>query len=164
MFSGQARMQGAYAGNGSESGGEEHWFLAGGAASGAAGNRRAGASAAGRRAAAHLATGLRGEEEALFHLRGLGYTIVARRWTSPRARGDADLIGWDGEWLCFIEVKTRTGRDWVPAGVRGRWSEAGDAAAAGAGVSEGISGGAAAKLSGAVRCGFGVSHDAGGRN
>ena len=114
--------------------------------------------------AAHLATGLRGEEEALFHLRGLGYTIVDRRWTSPRARGDADLIGWDGEWLCFIEVKTRTGRDWVPAGVRGRWSEAGDAAAAGAGVSEGISGGAAAKLSGAVRCGFGVSHDAGGRN
>jgi putative endonuclease len=66
-------------------------------------------------AAVHLETGLRGEEEALFHLRRLGYTIVARRWTSPRARGDVDLIGWDGEWLCFIEVKTRTGRDWVPA-------------------------------------------------
>ena len=65
--------------------------------------------------AAHLATGLRGEEEALFHLRRLGYTIVARRWTSPKARGDVDLIGWEGEWLCFIEVKARTGRDRVPA-------------------------------------------------
>jgi putative endonuclease len=26
-----------------------------------------------------------------------------------------DLIGWEGEWLCLIEVKTRTGRDRVPA-------------------------------------------------
>jgi putative endonuclease len=66
-------------------------------------------------AAAHLETGLRGEEAALFHLRRQGYTIVARRWTSPRARGDVDLIGWHGEWLCFVEVKTRTGRDLVPA-------------------------------------------------
>jgi putative endonuclease len=65
--------------------------------------------------AAHLATGLRGEEEALFHLRRHGYIIVARRWTSPKARGDVDLIGWQGECLCFIEVKARTGRDLVPA-------------------------------------------------
>jgi putative endonuclease len=61
--------------------------------------------------AEHLATGMRGEREALFHLRKLGYTIVARRWKSAKLRGDVDLIGWDGEWLCFIEVKTRTGRD-----------------------------------------------------
>jgi putative endonuclease len=66
-------------------------------------------------AAPHLATGLRGEEEALFHLRGLGYVIVARRWKTPKVLGDVDLIGWDGETLCFIEVKTRTGRDIVPA-------------------------------------------------
>lgn len=59
----------------------------------------------------HLATGLRGEREALFHLRSLGYTVVARRWKSVKLRGDVDLIGWDGDWLCFIEVKTRTGRD-----------------------------------------------------
>jgi putative endonuclease len=63
------------------------------------------------RRAEHLATGLRGEREALFHLRKLGYTVVARRWKSAKLRGDVDLIGWDGEWLCFIEVKTRTGRD-----------------------------------------------------
>lgn len=65
----------------------------------------------GSRVADHLATGTRGEREALFHLRSLGYTVVARRWKSAKLRGDVDLIGWDGEWLCFIEVKTRTGRD-----------------------------------------------------
>lgn len=65
----------------------------------------------GSRGAEHLATGLRGEREALFHLRTLGYTVVARRWKSAKLRGDVDLIGWDGEWLCFVEVKTRTGRD-----------------------------------------------------
>jgi putative endonuclease len=61
--------------------------------------------------AEHLATGLRGEREALFHLRSLGYTVVAQRWKSAKLRGDVDLIGWDGDWLCFVEVKTRTGRD-----------------------------------------------------
>lgn len=65
----------------------------------------------GTRLAAHLSTGVRGEREALFHLRKLGYTVVARRWRSAKLRGDVDLIGWDGEWLCFVEVKTRTGRD-----------------------------------------------------
>ncbi len=63
----------------------------------------------------HLETGLRGERAALFHLRRLGYTIVASRWTSAKMRGDVDLIGWDGDWLCFIEVKTRTARDLNPA-------------------------------------------------
>ncbi|MEO6816674.1 MAG: YraN family protein [Edaphobacter sp.] len=61
--------------------------------------------------AEHLATGLRGEREALFHLRTFGYTIVARRWKTAKLRGDVDLIGWDQDRLCFIEVKTRTGRD-----------------------------------------------------
>ena len=65
----------------------------------------------GRRRAAHLATGAAGEREALFYLRRMGYTVVARRWRSPKLWGDVDLIGWDGEWLCFIEVKARTGRD-----------------------------------------------------
>src|SRR5271170_8392618 len=69
----------------------------------------------GRGVAAHLATGVRGEREALFHLRKIGYTVVARRWKSTKLRGDVDLIGWDGEWLCFVEVKTRTVRDMAPA-------------------------------------------------
>jgi len=67
------------------------------------------------RTAEHLLTGERGEREALFYLRRMGYTVVARRWKSSRLRGDVDLIGWDGEWLCFVEVKTRGGRDAGPA-------------------------------------------------
>ncbi|MHB8302314.1 MAG: YraN family protein [Acidobacteriaceae bacterium] len=67
------------------------------------------------RNAPHLTTGLRGEDAAYFHLRRLGYTIVARRWRSPKLRGDIDLIGWDGEWLCMIEVKTRSSRSFQPA-------------------------------------------------
>ncbi len=60
--------------------------------------------------AEHLATGERGEREALFYLRKRGYIVVARRWKSARVWGDIDLIGWDGRWLCFVEVKTRSGR------------------------------------------------------
>jgi putative endonuclease len=67
--------------------------------------------------AAHLTTGLRGEDAAYFHLRRLGYIVVARRWRSSRLRGDIDLIGWDGDSLCFIEVKTRNSRTFQPAEV-----------------------------------------------
>jgi putative endonuclease len=69
----------------------------------------------GRGLPAHLATGERGEREALFHLRKMGYTVVARRWRNAKLWGDIDLIAWDGEWLCFIEVKTRGGRDAIAA-------------------------------------------------
>jgi putative endonuclease len=71
--------------------------------------------ARGRGLPAHLATGERGEREALFHLRRMGYIVVARRWKSAKLWGDVDLIGWDGSWLCFVEVKTRSGRDAMPA-------------------------------------------------
>jgi putative endonuclease len=75
-------------------------------------------SAAARRRtaeAAHLATGRRGETAAYFHLRRQGYVVVARGWRSSRHPGDIDLIAWDGEALCFIEVKTRTTREVAPA-------------------------------------------------
>lgn len=65
--------------------------------------------------APHLATGLRGERAALFELSRRGYVVVARRWTSARVRGDVDLIAWEGQRLCFVEVKTRTARDLTPA-------------------------------------------------
>jgi putative endonuclease len=74
---------------------------------------RVGPSRSGR--AAHLETGERGEREALFYLRKMGYTIVARRWKTAKLRGDLDLIGWDGERLCFVEVKARSGRDSMTA-------------------------------------------------
>ena len=65
--------------------------------------------------ALHLATGRRGEEEAYFYLRRHGYVMVARNWRSARRHGEIDLIGWDGDVLCFIEVKTRSTRDVKPA-------------------------------------------------
>jgi len=60
--------------------------------------------------AAHLATGRRGERAAYFYLRRKGFVVVARRWRSGIVRGDLDLIVWEGETLCFVEVKTRTTR------------------------------------------------------
>ena len=63
----------------------------------------------------HLLTGEHGEDLAYFHLRGLGYTVVARRWHAARLRGDLDLVAWDGDTLVIVEVKTRTAHDLAPA-------------------------------------------------
>jgi putative endonuclease len=65
--------------------------------------------------AGHLRTGRLGEEAAYFHLRRQGYVMVARNYRSPRSRSELDLVGWDGDTLCFIEVKTRTTREVKPA-------------------------------------------------
>ena len=63
----------------------------------------------------HLRTGRRGEEDAYFYLRRRGYTMIATNYRSPNHRGEIDLVGWDRDTLCFIEVKTRTTRDVKPA-------------------------------------------------
>jgi putative endonuclease len=65
--------------------------------------------------AAHLQTGVEGEEAAYFYLRRKNYTVVARRWSAGNVPGDLDLIAWQGPMLCFIEVKTRTAHDMTPA-------------------------------------------------
>jgi putative endonuclease len=59
----------------------------------------------------HLQTGERGEEAAYFFLRRNGFTVVARRWNDGPVPGDIDLIAWQDEVLCFVEVKTRTNID-----------------------------------------------------
>ena len=64
---------------------------------------------------AHLQKGRQGEDAAYFYLRAQGYVMVARNFRSPRGRGEIDLIGWDGEILSFIEVKTRSRHGIVPA-------------------------------------------------
>lgn len=64
---------------------------------------------------AHLKTGRAGEDAAYFHLRQLGYVIIARNWRVPQCKGELDLVGWDADTLCFIEVKTRTSHDVKPA-------------------------------------------------
>lgn len=76
---------------------------------------RASSDSHGQEQPEHLVTGQRGEEAAYFHLRALGYVIVARNFRSPRQKGEIDLIGWDRDQLCFIEVKTRTSRELMPA-------------------------------------------------
>ena len=57
--------------------------------------------------------GRRGERRAAWFYRLRGYWIVARN--ERLRRGEIDLIGWEGEILCFIEVKTRTTRAVKPA-------------------------------------------------
>jgi putative endonuclease len=69
----------------------------------------------------HLAVGLKGEDAANFYLRRKGYTIAARRWSSGNLPGDLDLIAWQGQLLCFVEIKTRTARDLTPAEASVDW-------------------------------------------
>src|SRR5579863_4236863 len=64
---------------------------------------------------AHQQTGRRGEEAAYFYLRRRGYIIIARNFRSPNHRGELDLVGWEHDVLCFVEVKTRTTRGMAPA-------------------------------------------------
>jgi putative endonuclease len=53
--------------------------------------------------------GGRGETFAARHLRRRGYKVLVRRFRS-RA-GEIDLVCRDGEWLVFVEVKTRVNED-----------------------------------------------------
>jgi putative endonuclease len=64
---------------------------------------------------AHLELGRHGEEAAYFYLRRHGYIVVARGWRSGKVRGDLDLVAWEKDVLCFIEVKTRTSRSFATA-------------------------------------------------
>jgi putative endonuclease len=52
-------------------------------------------------------TGREGEEAAYWHLRERGFIMVERNYRPEGLRGEIDLIGWDGDTLVFIEVKTR---------------------------------------------------------
>ena len=60
-----------------------------------------------------------GEEYAAAYLDQLGYRLVAANFTLPVGRSlrgaviraEIDLVAYDGETLCFIEVKTRAS-DW----------------------------------------------------
>ena len=58
----------------------------------------------------HLETGREGELAAFFYLRKLDFTVVARGWKSSGAPGDIDVIAWEGDTVCFVEVKTRSTR------------------------------------------------------
>ncbi len=69
--------------------------------------------------AAHLELGRLGEEFAAAYLQQTGFQIVAANFDIPIGRNRAgavvnveiDLVAYEGETLCFIEVKSR-GSDW----------------------------------------------------
>jgi putative endonuclease len=61
--------------------------------------------------AGHLQVGERGEEVAFFFLCRNGFVVVAQRWNDGPLPGDLDLIAWQGDVLCFIEVKTRSTKE-----------------------------------------------------
>ena len=56
-------------------------------------------------------TGIRGETYAYWYLRRHGYVFVARNFTPRASKGEIDMVGYDGETLAFVEVRTRTVRD-----------------------------------------------------
>ena len=66
-----------------------------------------------------LALGRRGEELAAAYLQQLGYRIVATNFTLPVGRNrlgvpinvEIDLVAYQGDTLCFVEVKSRAS-DW----------------------------------------------------
>lgn len=56
--------------------------------------------------AEHNDLGNKGEELAIGHLRGLGYTILATNWRCQK--DEIDIVARDGNTLVIAEVKTRT--------------------------------------------------------
>jgi len=53
------------------------------------------------------ALGRRGEDIAHRFLRRSGIVIVARNYRMNSGAGEVDLIGWEGDTLVFVEVKSR---------------------------------------------------------
>lgn len=50
--------------------------------------------------------GQRGEDAAIEYLKQRGYTILDRNFNSHF--GEVDIVAWDGEYVVFIEVKSRS--------------------------------------------------------
>ena len=60
-----------------------------------------------RHLTADHALGRRGEDIAHRYLQRSGIIIVARNYRMASGAGEVDLIGWEGEALVFVEVKSR---------------------------------------------------------
>ena len=54
-----------------------------------------------------LQIGVRGEAYAYWYLRRLGYLFIAKNYSPSHSKGEIDLIGYDGDTLVFVEVRTR---------------------------------------------------------
>lgn len=54
-----------------------------------------------------LQTGVGGETYAYWYLRRLGYLFIAKNYAPSHSKGEIDLVGYDGDTLVFVEVRTR---------------------------------------------------------
>jgi putative endonuclease len=79
------------------------------------GLRDAGEAAAQANKHEALQMGVRGETYAYWYLRRLGYIFIARNYMPSRVKGELDLIGYDGETLAIVEVRTRRALKGQPA-------------------------------------------------
>ena len=61
----------------------------------------------------HHNLGQRGEDLVHRYLRHRGFTVVARNWRPPQGGGEIDIIAREGDWLVFVEVKTRRTDAWA---------------------------------------------------
>lgn len=59
------------------------------------------------RGVSDLTQGRRGEDLAHRFLRRQGFTVVARNYRTRSGSGEIDLIGWERDYLVFVEVKSR---------------------------------------------------------
>ena len=55
--------------------------------------------------------GLLGETYGYWYLRNQGYVFVAKNYMPQGAKGELDLVGYDGETIAFVEIRTRTVRE-----------------------------------------------------
>ncbi|MGB2634168.1 MAG: YraN family protein [Candidatus Acidiferrum sp.] len=62
-----------------------------------------------------LQMGVRGETYAYWYLRRLDYIFIARNYMPLRVKGELDLIGYDGDTLAIVEVRTRRALKGQPA-------------------------------------------------
>ena len=60
--------------------------------------------------AQHNELGQKGEQAAVDFMEKKGYKIIRRNWT--KHRHEIDIIAENEEYIIFIEVKTRTSRQW----------------------------------------------------
>jgi putative endonuclease len=54
--------------------------------------------------------GLLGETYGYWYLRRQGYVFIAKNYMPQGAKGELDLVGYDGETIAFVEIRTRTVR------------------------------------------------------
>ena len=55
--------------------------------------------------------GLLGETYGYWYLRRQGYVFIGKNYMPQGAKGELDLVGYDGETIAFVEIRTRTVRE-----------------------------------------------------